>query len=689
MLNNLRKTLANFIAPIRNSMTLPQQFLRYGNRRPMTPDWTQVLMSDEDLYSGYSYAVIRNRATAVMTIAEENIKTESELEDEDFTHPYLDAIDLSPTFPNDKFWYDISTYLDLEGVYYLMVIRADDGKRTGAIKEFKLLNPYHIKRIINEETLEVEGYIETRAGLIREIPPSMIIEMRELNPFHPNKPFAMTDAAKETQFTIKTADDYTRHTLKHNINAPGILSTDVILETENFENFKKRVTDHTKGEPLFGNGHGAITFDSMNIDLSKAALKDVNEIQSQRLLSIGGVSKTMMGIEQSGTTRDTARVQKDLMLEFQTIPRIKLILSALNQDYKNKYPDEYAKNKATLTVMNPSKTDHDADLKAAEVNQKRYDLYSALVNRGVDYPTAARYAEGEMSLEDIPITPQEAPVIDPKADPKAKDEPVNSLAVNSVDLIKQQEGSLLNAIANIDQKVVASCILRIESAKQKNDYEEELDVITQRDKKGYINDLELVLAGFYGVVMSLQGGQTMRDRTGEYSMPGHFSFDRSIKNYIKVMSNKAADSHINTIVKDVLKSAQESALAGKSLREIVSEIRLKYSQTISKSRAEVIAKTETNRAFTRAQFDSDRQFIKQNKLTGRAYKKWRTRSSNPCAFCQSLADEAPIPFDQAFRDLGGTIDADGKVLDVSYETLEAGNAHPNCFCTYDLIIKSE
>ena len=38
----------------------------------------------------------------------------------------------------------------------------------------------------------------------------MIIEMAELNPFDEDKPFAMTDAAKDSQFTIKTADDYTR-----------------------------------------------------------------------------------------------------------------------------------------------------------------------------------------------------------------------------------------------------------------------------------------------------------------------------------------------------------------------------------------------------------------------------------------------------------------------------------------------
>jgi len=76
MFNKLRKQIASIIAPTNNSMSLPGEFRRFGSKA-MHPDWTQVVMSDEDLYTGYSFAAIRNRATFVARIATDNVTTES------------------------------------------------------------------------------------------------------------------------------------------------------------------------------------------------------------------------------------------------------------------------------------------------------------------------------------------------------------------------------------------------------------------------------------------------------------------------------------------------------------------------------------------------------------------------------------------------------------------------------------
>ena len=145
MLEKLRKNLASFIAPQKNAMNLPREFLKYGNQKTMGPDWTQVVMSDKDLYTGYGYAAITRRANKVARTALENIRTDAETDD--FTHPYLEAISNSTTFSDYAFWRDISTFLDLEGVYYLMALRASKGKRIGNVLEFKMLNPYNIRRV--------------------------------------------------------------------------------------------------------------------------------------------------------------------------------------------------------------------------------------------------------------------------------------------------------------------------------------------------------------------------------------------------------------------------------------------------------------------------------------------------------------------------------------------------------------
>jgi hypothetical protein len=258
-------------------------------------------------------------------------------------------------------------------------------------------------------------------------------------------------------------------------------------------------------------------------------------------------------------------------------------------------------------------------------------------------------------------------------------------------VIEQQQSSLKNAIINLERFVVASVIHRV----TKNSFEQESDVITKTEKKQAINDLEMVLTGFYGIILPLYGSMVLNRRLRETKLFATYSLNTVSKNYIKKISKLVANSHVDTILEDLLKVTREAALQGLSQDELVNLIKTSYNDTISEVRATTIARTETNRAFTRAQFEADKQFVTQNNLEGRAYKKWVTRSDDPCAYCQSLAKEPPILLDNAFRDLGDevavTTEENGKTtvrkLPVNFEALEAGNAHPNCHCAYQLIIE--
>lgn len=702
MFKNLRVNLARLISPVRNSMNLANQFLRYGSKTSIG-NWDEVSMTDRDMYTGYPYAAIRNRAATVARVASENLKTESNVDG--LEHPYYKLIYDSEYYTEFAFWTMISTFLDLEGVYYIMAIRSESGTRYGNIKSFKLLNPYHIRRVLDPETLEVTGYVETRKGLVREIPASMIIEIRELNPFDQDEPMSMTDAAKESQFTLKSSSSYTRNVIKNNVNAPGILSTDVILSDPEFENFRSRVTNHTKGEPLFGNGTGAITWQSMISDLSKSALKEVNEVNRDLLLAVAGVSKTIVGIEQSGTTRETVKVQKDLYVEGQILPRIQLIIDSLNMDYRTHYLTDYAKTGAYLEIDNPQATDHDADQKDTDVKQSQFDLYQSLVEKGYPPAKAAKYVKGEITIADLG-KPKAADVVVPPVDktnqPDAAIPPAanslkkkdhshthNALTEDQKTIVDRQQFYLKNAVINVDEQLVVEVIKKIE--KKENSYEVISDLIGARDKNAITNQLEGVLQTFYGTTMASEGIEAMRRRTAEMLLNGTFSFDNMTKQYIKEISLKVSDSHVDTILSDLLVTTREAALEGLGQKEIVSKIKQKYTDTITKTRATAVARTETNRSFTRAQFEADRQLIEQNALEGKAYKRWRTRSDNPCPFCLSLEAEGEVPFTATFRELGTDIvvgeGKDKKTLPVNFESLEAGNAHTNCSCDYELIIR--
>lgn len=735
------KSIQNFFAPQRNSVgdNLGRDFFKYGNKRPLVQDWSRVVMTDQDLYTGYSYAAINNRANKLAQLATENLKTKQK--GEVLTHPYLQIIDSSKTFSDYRFWYDISTFLDLEGVYYLFALRTVQGERVGRVQEFKLLNPYNVRRIRNKDTGEVGGYVESRDGMVREIPPQMIIDIRNLNPFSQDDPYAMTDAAKEFQYTLKQAGDYTRHSLKNNMAAPGILSTDMLLDDEQFKNFVARVTNQEKGLPLFGNGAGAITWDAMQIDLDKASLDKINEINRSTLFAVSGVGKTMMSIEESGTTRETAKVQKDLFIEAHIMPQLQLIIDSLNQDYKMYYEADYNKNGYQLYIDNPLGTDREAELKDIEIREKSFDMYNSLVNKGYKPELASKYANGEITLDELgqpteepktitPLEPTQKPD-DTKEDETQEDEQKNSQKVDRVineydeettGLIAIQQSSLQNEVTRIEALVAGKVIDNLTN--QKNAFDNSTDIISKKDEQEYQKELETALSTFYLALLPIFASLILSKRLKEFNLMATYKTTPAIKRELNKLSKLVSQSHIDTIINEILGVvkdtyneavqtqlskieatgrkvtdadlvlARKKALQGEGQAKIVSEVRQKYAD-ISKGRAKTIARTEASRAFNQSQLQADLQFTKQNGLEGKVYKKWVTRNDNPCSFCRDMANQPPIPLTQNFLELGDSVevvDESGdkpkvRKMSIDFEAIDAGLLHPNCHCTYRLIVE--
>lgn len=396
-----------------------RDFLRNGNRDRLTPTWSDIQMSDRDMYRGYSYAVIQKRSNKVATLAKNNLKTwanqdivdEFQKKGEDVIHPYLKLIEDSTDFTEKQFWKSISIYMDLAGRYYLGVIRnriqplnPNLPPITTDPTKFIMLNPYEIRRVVDKNGI-VAGYIERKKdGRYREWPLHQIIEMRELNPFDPeNSQWAMTDAAKNAVYTINQSGDYTRQSLNGNIEAPGIITTDVLLDDEDFANFRARITQHVKGEPLFGNGTGAINWNAMQIDLDKAALMDINEINRTELFAVSGTSKTSLGIEQSGTTRETARVQSEQFISDTAQPRLEDIVDFLNLDYKKYYTREYKTTGYYIEVESAVGRDYDTEQKATELKTSQFSLALQLIQSGYTEQSAYQFAEGKIDFEDLEL----------------------------------------------------------------------------------------------------------------------------------------------------------------------------------------------------------------------------------------------------------------------------------------------
>lgn len=409
-LNRVRNAVRAFVAEPAtdkaNNSALANQFLRFGSRPKMALNIDDAVLSDEDMYTGYGYTIIERRANRAVVLGTEYTYTKSTKKNTGQTieHPYLKLINDSLDFSAEDFWYEYSRYMDLEGVFYVLAVRTvtnttqkNGWTKVGNIQKMELLNPYQVRRVFNEKG-ELGGYVEQRDGMQREIPKEMIIEVIKKNPVDRKKPFSMADAASDAQFVLKQAADYQRKSIRNNINAPGLITSDIIMEDHDFENFKARVREHTAGEPLFGNGPSAISYHDTSIDLNKSALTDVNANNRDLLISVGGTSKNQLGLDQSGTGRETAGVQKDDFTENAVMPMVKKMIGALNMDYKRYYPDDFVKYGYEIALNNPLSSDFANTLLEVQVNQQQLAFVHTLVSAGYEYEIAVQFVTGEIDL---------------------------------------------------------------------------------------------------------------------------------------------------------------------------------------------------------------------------------------------------------------------------------------------------
>lgn len=446
--NRFKNALAAF-KKTQNSGVDPNAFLKYGSRK-MSSTWSTPEITDQDFYTGYGFAVINKRANRsvvlgkkfLYTSAKEDVIKKANEDRKQVVHPYLNLIHDSIDFTERDFWYDISTYLDLEGIYYLMAVRAiTKGGQVGNVQKFVMMNPYNVRPVVNSKG-ELGGYIEQDGNMQRQIPKEMVITIRLLNPFDNSKPYSLADAARDSQFTMKQANDFAREAIDGNLNAPGILSSAIELPDDQFDNFVERVKHHGRGEPLFGNGAGTVSWVDMQTDLDKAALDKINSINRDALLAVSGLSKTGVGVEESGTGREVSRTQKDDFTENAIMPQIENIIDSLNLDYRKYYAVNYDKYKYSIVLDNPLETDRDAEKIDIDIRDAQFALMMTLIKAGYHYDIASKFSKGLIDITDLGEPPEvkEPDVPDEPTDPAAPDEPADAPADEPVDPKNAYEG---------------------------------------------------------------------------------------------------------------------------------------------------------------------------------------------------------------------------------------------------------
>ena len=412
---NTENKVTNGLSP------LSQEYFRRGNQIAVENLLKDKEVNNTDLYSGYLFSALELRKNSFADFAEANIITKTENANiKDPYHPYLRLIEESTTITEYQFWLDLFTDLDMKGECFIFLLRRvvydtdENGNKIvthiGLPTSIEVLDANHIVKLTSK-TGKVLGYEEWVDDTHKRVfAPEQVIHIWNKNPFNKKTPYSIFQAAKDFQYTLNKGTNYTQAALANNSNTPGILSTDEVLTDSEYDNLIARINGHEAGKIIVTDGAGKLNYTAMNQSLDSTALEGITDVSRQVIFAVTGTSKTMLGIEESGTTRETSRVQYDKFIQKTITPVVKRIVSTLNFDYRTKYPEKYESDKLELVI----KQDVDAETSKERYDAQKqfYDDVLEIVYAGYTVKSAEAYMNGEINFSDLVIDTPNLPSIE-------------------------------------------------------------------------------------------------------------------------------------------------------------------------------------------------------------------------------------------------------------------------------------
>jgi hypothetical protein len=303
-----------------------------------------------------------------------------------------------------------------------------------------------------------------------------------------------------------------------------------------------------------------------------------------------------------------------------------------------------------------------------------------------------------------------------------------------IDLATEQ---FIQTVVRVDNQILAQYI----QAVQAGDYRKAEQILAQAQESQQTNTLMFALLTIGIILLPLYARQRIQALLVQFGLHTVFTNTDSSKETLRKQAEKGAKSHVQTIAKDLKNSlddaiddelvnpdieaklkeeyekladkdqkeylevvhkskkiyayARELILKGDTKQNVIKKLQDNFAQ-VSKRRAGVIAGNESNRVFTMSQFEADEQFLAQNKLTDKAYKRLVSNTGNPEPICAAIIErtaKTPIPFKQDFLKFGKefVVRTNGKTYKFTpdYERLKGGHIHTGCKCRYELIIKRD
>lgn len=393
-----------------NKNSIATDFLRRGNFKTRQDVALDQKYNPEMTVNGWMFAALNARSDAFGEFCEENIITESK-KGENLYHPYLQLIEESKEIPEYEFWKRAISDYDNYGQMFFFILRRVVYDKNGEIEHIGLPTRIDIlnasKMTILTKDGKIVGYKEQIDSTHkREYSADQVIRVINPHPRNPEIPYSIYDAAKDYQYTINKGTEFAQNALINNMNTPGILSTTEVLNDEEYDNLISRINSHEPGKAIVTDGTGNLTYTSISQSLDQAALPTLTELSRQTIFAVTGTSKTVLGIEESGVTRDTSKVQDRKFIKRAIAPVAKRVVSAFNFDYRVKYPELYKQNQIKMVI----KPLYDAQetQEQFDTQKKLFDDITEIIYSGYTKESAEDFMYGDISFTDLELDAEDA-----------------------------------------------------------------------------------------------------------------------------------------------------------------------------------------------------------------------------------------------------------------------------------------
>lgn len=399
---------------VKNQTEWSNDFLRNGNHKARSTIALDKKTEPELTIQGWMYAALATRADSFAEFCEENVITENDFKDT-AVHKYLDLIENSNIEPEYEFWRSVISDYDVYGEVFLFVLRRvvydeendpyKPGRKIKKLHHIGLPTAMEVLDAKNVSVLknvygEIVGYRElVDPTHKREFLPEQIIHIINRYPLNKKRPYSIYEAALDYQYTINKGTRFAQNALANNMNTPGILSTTETLNDEEYDNLISRINGHEPGKIIVTDSASGIDYKPMTQEIDKAALPDLNEVSRQTIFAVTGTSKTILGIEESGTTRDTSKVQEKKFIKRTIAPVAKRIIAALNFDYRKYYPEYWKSNHVKLIIKSIYDPIETAEMFSTQ--KQLFDSCNEIVYSGYTRESAEEFMYGDINYTEL------------------------------------------------------------------------------------------------------------------------------------------------------------------------------------------------------------------------------------------------------------------------------------------------